>query len=325
MKTLLAASLLLLTTTGAAQITPGKISLALPDHPGNLSFNQGNFHITELSAKPNNSEFGVRAEDGDLKFMGFLFLWPEKPHLTSESCRDEMLKAEGPESLSADQGRSNYTTPSGVRTAMVLLVPPSGKSSSLRVFVAHENLCADLLFTDAQPPTHAVFPMDRIKLILNSLAFDPDAKPTFREAFAYATVEWNKQQAEGAAKAYASALKLVDLSDDPLKWRRVTTDQLSMALGMSGDLKGSRAVNQAAIGKDPVYPLYYYDLACADAESGDATAARAHLQQAFDRRANMLKGEAFPDPSVDDSLKKLRADKDFWNLVESISQQLKKS
>ena len=325
MKTLLAASLLLLTTTGGAQITPGKISFALPDHPGSLSFDQGNFQIAELSAKPNNGEFGVRAEDGDLKFLGFLFLWPEKPHLTSESCRDEMLKAEGPQTAAADQGRLDYTTPSGVHTAMVLLVPPSGKASALRVFVAHEDLCADLTFTYAQPPTTAVFPMDRTKLILNSLVFDPDAKPTFREAFAYATVEWNQHHIEGAAKAYAAALKLVGSSDDPVKWRRVTTDQLSMSLGMSGNLKESRAVNQTAIDKDPSYPLYYYDLACADAESGDASAAQVHLQQAFDRRANTLKGETFPDPTADDSLKKLRTDKDFWNLAESISQQLKKS
>jgi len=325
MKTLLAASLLLLTATAAAQITPGKISFALPDHPGSLWFDQGNFKIGELSAKPNNTEFGVRASDGDLKFLGFLFLWPERPHLTSDSCRDEMLKAEGPQTIAADQGRLDYTTPNGVHTAMVLLIPPSGMSSALRVFVAHEDLCADLTFTYAQPPTIAAFPMDRTKLILNTLAFDPGAKPTFIEAFAYATVEWDKQQVQGAAKAYASALKLVDSSDDPIKWRRVTTDQLSMALGISGDLKTSRVVNQEAIEKDPTYPLYYYDLACADAESNDASAARTHLQQAFDRRANTLKGESLPDPTTDDSLKKLSTNKDFWTLAESISQQLKKN
>jgi hypothetical protein len=324
MKTLLAASLLVLTATGAAQITPGKISFALPDYPGSLSFNQGNFKISELSAKPNNSEFGVRAEDGDLKFLGFLFLWPEKPHLTSESCRDQMLKADGPQILEAVQGLSLYTTPSGVHTATALIVPSTGKLSAVRVFVAHEDLCADLLFTEAQPPTKAAFPMDRTKLILNSLTFDPDAEPTFREAFSYATVEWDQHHVEGAAKAYASALKLVDSSDDPTKWRRVTTDQLSMALGMSGDLKASRAVNQAAIEKDPTYPLYYYDLACADAESGDPGAARVHLQQAFDRRADFLTGESFPDPTADDSLKKLITDKNFWDLAKSISQQVKK-
>lgn len=98
-----------------------------------------------------------------------------------------------------------------------------------------------------------------------------------------------------------------------------------MALGMSGNLKDSRAVNQAAIDKDPTYPLYYYNLACADAESGNPSDARPHLRQAFDRRANTVKGESFPDPTADDSLKKLSADKDFWNLATSISQQLKKN
>jgi len=325
MKNIFVASLLLVSITGVAQVTPGKISFAFPEHPGSLSFNQGNLKITELSAKPNNSEFGVRAEEGDLEFLGFLFLWPEKPHLTSESCRDEMLKAEGPESTAADQGRSTYVTPNGIHVAIVLLVPKSGKSSGLRAFVAHEDLCADLLFTYMQPVTKKLFPMDEAKVFINSIAFDPTAKPTFRDAFAYATVEWKKEQIAGSARAYAAALKLVDSTDDPLTWRRVTTDQLSMALGMSGDLTGSRAVNQEAITKDPTYPLYYFNLACADAESGDASNARIHLQQAFDRRANTIQGETFPDPAADDSIQKLKSNTDFWAFVEGLSKQLKKS
>jgi hypothetical protein len=89
---------------------------------------------------------------------------------------------------------------------------------------------------------------------------------------------------------------------------------------MAGDLKRSRAINEAAIGQDPSYPLYYYNLACADAESGDSTAARKHLQQAFDRRGNTLKGETLPDPTKDDSILKLKNDKDFWNFVQSLAQ-----
>jgi hypothetical protein len=94
---------------------------------------------------------------------------------------------------------------------------------------------------------------------------------------------------------------------------------------MSGDLKQSRAVNQAAIVKDPSYPLYYFNLACADAESGDAAGARAHLQQAFDRRANTIKGESLPDPAADDSIQKLKSNKEFWDFVQGLSKQLKKT
>jgi hypothetical protein len=73
-----------------------------------------------------------------------------------------------------------------------------------------------------------------------------------------------------------------------------------------------------AVQKDPTYPLYYYNLACADAEQGDATNAKLHLQQAFDRRANVIKGEAMPDPTKDDSILKLKKDNDFWIFVQTL-------
>jgi hypothetical protein len=325
MKTLLALSLLLVTAPAVAQITPGKISFALPEHPGSLSFDQENLKIAELSAKPNNSEFGVRAEDGSLHFLGFLFLWPEKPGLTAATCRDEMLKAEGPKAEDAVKNRAEMKSATGADIALTMMIPSNGKFSMIRAFVASGDLCGDLSFTDSHAITEQTISPEKIKTILTSLQFDPAAKPTFRDAFAYATVEWHKDQIAGSAKAYAAALKLVDTSDDPLKWRRVTADQLSMALGMSGDLAGSRAVNQAAIAKDPDYPLYYFNLACADAESGDAVGARTHLQQAFDRRANAIQGESFPDPTADDSIQKLKSNKDFWAFVEGLSKQLKKS
>jgi hypothetical protein len=306
-----------------AQLAPGKLSFALPIHPGSLSLDQGSFKITELSAKANNSEFGIRAEDGDLHLLGFLFLWPEKPNLTATSCRDEMLKSEGPALQAAVHDRLQMKSASGVDIALALLIPANGARSAVRAFVASGDLCGDLLFSIDKPVTTKAFPMQQVKDILSSVRFDALARPTFRDAFAYATVEWDKHQIKGAALAYGAALKLVDSSDDPTMWRRVTTDQLSMALGMSGDLRGSREVNEAAIKTDPKYPLYYYNLACADAEEGDAKAAHAHLQQAFDRKANTLSSEKFPDPAGDDSFLKLKSDKDFWTFVQGLSKQIK--
>jgi hypothetical protein len=55
-----------------------------------------------------------------------------------------------------------------------------------------------------------------------------------------------------------------------------------------------------------------------DAESGDATGAQEHLRQAFDRRANVIKGESMPDPTKDDSILKLKKDKAFWAFVQSL-------
>jgi hypothetical protein len=45
------------------------------------------------------------------------------------------------------------------------------------------------------------------------------------------------------------------------------------------------------------------------------------LQQAFDRRANVLKGELMPDPTKDDSIVKLKKDKTFWAFVLALPKQ----
>lgn len=257
--------------------------------------------------------------------LAFLFVAPEKAPLNPNSCRDEMPKSEHAEA--SVQGRASMRSVSGVEISMAVLVAPKDGRMSLRAFVASGDLCSDLLFSadDIQPGDEEAYrlTMETAKQTLLTLKFDPTAKPTFKDAFAYASAEYMKHQYAGAATAYRSALAMVNESDDPVKFRRVVTDQLSMSLGMSGDLKGSREVNESAITKDPEYPLYYYNLACADAEAGDPKAARTHLQQAFDRRKHALEGAPFPDPTEDDSFQKLRRDEAFWSFAQQLSQQLK--
>ncbi len=279
----------------------------------------------ELSAKANGNEWGERAVQGKQHMLAFLFAAPDKAPLNASSCRDGMLEAEHAEK--AVQNRTSMRSASGVEIALAVLIAPNDARMSLRAFVASGDLCGDLLFnaTDVQPGDEEAYrlTMETAKQTLLTLTFDPSYKPTFKDVFAYAGVEYIKHEYAGAAAAYRTALAMVNQSDDPLKFRRVVTDQLSMSLGISGDLKGSREVNETAIAKDPEYPLYYYNLSCADAEAGDPKAARTHLQQAFDRRTHTLKGEAFPDPTEDDSLQKLRKDDAFWSLAQQVSQQLK--
>ena len=87
---------------------------------------------------------------------------------------------------------------------------------------------------------------------------------------------------------------------------------------MSGRVQQARAYAERAIKLDPDYPLNYYNLACADAEEGNAADAKAHLQQAFDRKANVIPGETMPDPTKDDSILKLQNNKDFWAFVQTL-------
>jgi hypothetical protein len=302
--------------TNAAQ----SLTFALPAHPGLLHMDAPNFVITELSAKPNGLEFGIRADDKTIsgaEFLGFLFL-PAPAQPTAVACRDWMLKSEASDGVKDRKVIKTYETrsASGIPIALVdyeqAKAPPAYRYVR-RFFVAKDDLCLDASIS-AQNALMAT----PSNVLYETLTFDPSAPPDFFAKFRYAQVVFDHQNPAGAAPIFASALAMVDSLDDPIKWRRIATDQASISYGMSGDLKRSREINIAAIAKDPDYPLYYYNLACADAESGDASATRTHLQQAFDRRSNTLPGEHLPDPSKDDSILKLKSNKGFWAFVQSL-------
>jgi tetratricopeptide (TPR) repeat protein len=157
-----------------------------------------------------------------------------------------------------------------------------------------------------------------MKAQLNAFTFEPDYVPTPQDYFTLGNIFYSSTKSyESAALYYQRALDTLPANTE-LKSRRLLIDQLAMAYGISGQIKQSWAVNQAAIQTDPDYPLYYYNLACIDAELGHAADAKLHLQQAFDRKANTIPGEHLPDPTKDDSILKLKKDKDFWTFVQTL-------
>ena len=90
---------------------------------------------------------------------------------------------------------------------------------------------------------------------------------------------------------------------------------------LPGEMKKAHALLDEAIGKDPEYPLNYYNRACAFAEEGDKSKALANLDQAFQRKANILKGEQMPDPRADSSFQKYVRDPDFVSLMKKLGVQ----
>jgi hypothetical protein len=178
-------------------------------------------------------------------------------------------------------------------------------------FAGNAKTCAEIHISSIGKAPHGADPM---AAVLSGFTPDLDYQPNAGDYFRLASVLF--KNAPGlAAPYYKAALDTIPAGAPYTTPRRVTTDQLVMALGMSGDIKNSRAVAESATAHDPDYPLNYYNLACADAEQGNAADARTHLQLAFDHRANVLKGESMPDPTKDDSILKLKKDKAFWDFV----------
>ncbi|HUD72369.1 MAG TPA: tetratricopeptide repeat protein [Dongiaceae bacterium] len=122
----------------------------------------------------------------------------------------------------------------------------------------------------------------------------------FREKYADAIPEYERATTLAAANGGLTRVN-----------GRILSDQLGMAYALTGRLDDARTSFEAAIKRDPDYPMSYYNLACTFAELGDLDAALASLKAGHARRQNMLPGETYPDPRADDSFKKYLADPRF--------------
>jgi tetratricopeptide (TPR) repeat protein len=187
----------------------------------------------------------------------------------------------------------------------------------VRGFVAIADICGDLEFYSDSPITAED---GELKRVFASYKLDEKYTPTFRDALLYALILYKAQMYKAAAPVFESALTLLPESHevDQTTMKRALVDQAGMAYGMSGDIHKSRSIFEKAIAEDPDYPLYYYNLACADAEEKNLIGAQKHLREAFDRKANVIRGEKMPDPTTDDSFLPYRDNKDFWAFLESL-------
>lgn len=125
-------------------------------------------------------------------------------------------------------------------------------------------------------------------------------------------------QFDKAIGPYQKALDLEkgDRKLDNKLWR-VLIDNLGMAYGITGDLKAAEEVLRYGISKNPTYPLFYYNMACASAERNDLDSTIKYLKTAFEHKQNIIPGEQMPDPSKDDSFQRFMQNEAFRKLIKS--------
>jgi tetratricopeptide (TPR) repeat protein len=130
---------------------------------------------------------------------------------------------------------------------------------------------------------------------------------------------WLAKDYKGAIAPYEKALELEKknptLSRD---YWRVLVDSLGMAYGMNGDLDRAEATLRYGVSKDPDYPMFYYNLACASGERGNMNAAMKYLREAFARKQNSIAGESVPDPRTDDSFRKFMSNAEFKEFADGL-------
>jgi tetratricopeptide (TPR) repeat protein len=303
----------------------GDYRLALPDHKGQLTWSIDGFKIIENSAKPNGRELGVRGRDasGQVTFLGFLFLAPEATPMTSAKCRDAAIAQEKKTNTTLKIVRtSEIPRPGGLPVALVAHTTANRDGSTTyraRGFVATDDICGDLEFYSSKPISDEDADLKKAFL---SYRLDTNYTPQFSDVTLYAQVLFLHHDYRAAAPIFEKGLTMVPSDGAPFKSatlaRRVMRDQAGMSYGISGDLTKARSIFEKGTAEDPDYPMYYYNLACADAGEKKLSDARIHLQQAFDRKANLNPDETMPVPTEDDSFLPYKGNKEFWAFLERL-------
>jgi tetratricopeptide (TPR) repeat protein len=242
---------------------------------------------------------------------------------TSESCGNDIIngirKEEGQLLSNESEGKMSDGHGGTYATySHLTLLADNRHNHDIFAFAGNKKTCAEIhASTVTGKPDEEKRLADALALFHPDLTFVPSCTNYIAEANAF-----YKQSPMMAGPFYDACLKTIpsNTKDSALiTTRRIATDRVVIALGSSGKFDQSRTYAERAIKLDPDYPINYYNLACADAEQGKAKEAQRHLQQAFDRKANVIAGEKMPDPTQDDSILKLKKDKEFWGFVESIN------
>lgn len=240
---------------------------------------------------------------------------------TAQGCREDtigpIVKKYGKVIFKRSDRNTKLSDGTEIATTAYTLYPidvKAGRQRNLFAFAGNATVCAEAHLSSAvDTPAEA----ELMQRALSDFHPNPNYQRKAIDLFHLGQL-LSMRDAGAAVPYFKAALKLMPADDSFTAPRRMTTDQLIMALGKSGDMQGGRAVAEGAVATDPDYPMNYFNLACADAEQGDAVNAKKHLQEAFDRRKNVPAGEQMPDASKNESILKLKGDAAFWEFVLSL-------
>ena len=307
----IAGSLLLMSPALVAE--PNNFSL--PVHLGAAVLDLDGFEIVQSSAKPGGTEIGIRLHNtSHASVLIFLFLTPKTPHGNASACRNaELQQVKKGMASNFTEAKFNPFGKDDDSVASMLVESTNGKH--LYSFRGAGDQCLSM---EVYPDPQSQLDLGKASSFLSRQSYDSQYIPKSKDKFIYAEILYRTKQYKAAAPIYSDFLQSISNDKAHLMQRRIATDNMGTSLGISGDVEAARKLFQKAAAEDPDYPLNYYNLACADAEQGNSKGARTHLQQAFDRKANTLPGEKMPDPTLDDSIQKLKNDKSFWTFVQTL-------
>lgn len=151
-------------------------------------------------------------------------------------------------------------------------------------------------------------------------------KPDSTTEFEYGSVFYLRSEWRRAVAHYEKSLELEKQKRTltPVLWN-VLVDNLGMAYAFSGQMPKAKSLFEYGVQQNPTYPMFHYNIACADAELGDIDGALEQLKLAFQYKSYSNPGEGVPDPTKDDSFKRYLNNPKFTQLANEVCPRSRKT
>jgi tetratricopeptide (TPR) repeat protein len=287
----------------ASEETFGPIILSLPDIHWALEIHAPGFSLEEFEIAPpgHASRFEAVNRQTGIRMSGFLEKAPKEGN--SEDCRAYYWeKAQKSPYIKTDIKMSQSGEMSIVEYVVKEYMGRQVNQKNLNAYMSESGYWIDLHLskTDYQASDQG-----RFNAVLNQVKIIQDYKPDALMLFHYGNHFFAQEKYLQAIPYYQESLNLENSSRTMSKnfWL-VLVDQLGLSYGISGNIEKSIETYSAGITKEPEYPMFYYNLACAHAENNDLEGAIRNLSLSYKFKKNMLPGEELPDPRTDSSFKR---------------------
>jgi tetratricopeptide (TPR) repeat protein len=161
-------------------------------------------------------------------------------------------------------------------------------------------------------------PADEVKLqaIVKSIRFNDHFAPTPAEWATWGCFFLSQTNYAEAVRCNEKAWELEQSHPTLSRKQQVfLLNNLIVCHGNLGNNGKAKALSEMGLRKEPDYPSFYYDLACAEAELGNKAQALASLKKALQNKSKLFSDDELPDPKTDSSFSKYARDPEFVKLV----------
>jgi len=295
--------LLVVNIVTAEEKSSRPIVLSLPDLNWALEINAIGFSMEDFEIAPhgNATRFQATNKKTGVVMSGFLEKAPKKGN--AKDCRSYYWsKAQKSPFTKTDIKMSESGEIAIVEYFVKEYMGRELNQKNLNAYLAESDYWIDIHLskTDYKLGDQQLF-----EAVLSGVRIKKNYKPGSLMLFHYGNLFYWQKKYSKAIPYYQQALNLENKDETmPKALWFVLVDQLGMSYGISGDVENAKKIYNSAISKAPEYPMFYYNLACACAESNDLDGAIKNLKLAYKYKKNMLPGETLPNPRNDSSFKK---------------------